>query len=92
MPVSMAERPILTWHRAEPLGRRSPTEPRGFSNWGNPGWTKDYDDGFIGGTLVGNGFVVGGIPLGVELSGTFGDLSSKTSAQPRSSLLSAIDL
>ena len=51
----------------------------GFSNWGNPGWTTDYDeDGFIGGALIGKGFALGGMPLRVELSGTFGDLSSKT--------------
>ena len=51
----------------------------GAANWGNPGWTTDYDDdGFIGGALIGKGFVVGGMPLQVELSGTFGDLSGKS--------------
>ena len=51
----------------------------GFSNWGSPGWTTDYDeDGFIGGALIGKRFAVGGMPLRVELSGTFGDLSGET--------------
>ena len=51
----------------------------GFSNWGNPGWTTDYDeDGFIGGALIGKGFTLGGVHLRAELSGTFGDLSGKT--------------
>ena len=51
----------------------------GFSNWGSPGWTTDYDeDGFIGGALIGKRFSVGGMPLRVELSGTFGDLSGET--------------
>ena len=51
----------------------------GFSNWGNPGWTTDYDeDGFIGGALIGKGFTLGGVHLRAELSGAFGDLSGKT--------------
>ena len=52
----------------------------GFSNWGNPGWTVDYDDaGTVVGVLAGRRFEIGGMPLRVELDGTFGDMSAKTS-------------
>ena len=52
----------------------------GFSNWGNPGWTVDYDDaGTVVGVLVGRRFEIGGMPLRVELDGTFGGMSAKTS-------------
>ena len=51
----------------------------GFSNWGNPGWAVDYDDtGFAGGALIGRRFEIGGMPLRVELDGTFGDMSATT--------------
>ena len=51
----------------------------GFSNWGNPGWTVDYDDaGLVGGVLIGRKFEVGGMPLRIELDGTFGGGSAKT--------------
>lgn len=51
----------------------------GFANWGNPGWTVDYDAaGAVGGLLVGRRFVVGGMPLRIEVDGTFGDVSAST--------------
>jgi opacity protein-like surface antigen len=51
----------------------------GFANWGNPGSTLDYDDdGFVGGVLVGRKFEIGGMPLRIEIDGTFGDLSANT--------------
>ena len=51
----------------------------GFSYTGNPGWTVDYDDaGFAAGALIGRKFEIGGVPLRIELDGTFGDLSAKT--------------
>ena len=51
----------------------------GFANWGNPGWAVDYDDaGFVGGALIGKQFGLGGMPLSIELDGTFGDLSANT--------------
>ena len=52
----------------------------GFSNWGNPGWTVDYDDtGLVGGVLVGRKFEAGGLPLRIELDGTLGGGSARTS-------------
>ena len=52
----------------------------GFSNWGNPGWAVDYDDaGFAAGALIGRKLEIGGVPLRVELDGTFGDMSANTS-------------
>ena len=49
----------------------------GFANWGNPGSVVDYDDsGFVGGALVGKQFKIGGVPLKIELDGTFGSLSA----------------
>ena len=51
----------------------------GFSYSGNPGWAVDYDDaGFAAGALIGRKFEIGGVPLRIELDGTFGDLSAKT--------------
>lgn len=51
----------------------------GFANWGHPGWIVDYDDaGFVGGVLAGKRFEMGGVPLRIELDGTFGDMSGKT--------------
>ena len=51
----------------------------GFANWGNPGWTVDYDAaGEVGGVLVGRRFVVGGVPLRIEVDGTFGDVSASS--------------
>ena len=50
----------------------------GFSS-GNPGWAVDYDDdGFVGGVLIGKKFELGGVPLRIELDGTFGNTSAKT--------------
>ena len=49
----------------------------GFANWGNPGSVVDYDDfGFVVGALVGKNFEIGGVPLRIELDGTFGGLSA----------------
>ena len=51
----------------------------GFSNWGNPGWAVDYDDaGFVGGVLIGRKLQIGGLPLRIELDGTFGGGSART--------------
>ena len=51
----------------------------GFSYTGNPGWAVDYDAaGIVGGVLVGRRFEIGGVPLRVELDGTFGGMSAKT--------------
>ena len=49
----------------------------GFANWGNPGSVVDYDNsGFIGGALIGQKFEIGGVPLRIELDGTFGGVSA----------------
>lgn len=51
----------------------------GFANWGNPGSTVDYDAaGKVGGVLVGRTFDVAGMPLRIEVDGTFGDVSAST--------------
>ena len=51
----------------------------GFSYSGRAGWAVDYDDaGFAAGALIGRKFEIGGVPLRIELDGTFGDLSAKT--------------
>ena len=51
----------------------------GFSYTGTPGWAVDYDDaGTVVGVLIGRRFEIGGVPLRVELDGTFGDMSAKT--------------
>ena len=51
----------------------------GASNWGNPGWTVDYeDDGVAGGILIGRQLTDGRFPLRVEASGAFGDLVAQT--------------
>ena len=60
-----------------PDGRVVDTD--GFSNSGNSGWAVDYhDSGVIGGALIGKKFELGGVPFRIELDGTFGDLSAKT--------------
>ena len=52
----------------------------GFSYSGRAGWAVDYDDaGTVVGVLVGRRFEIGSVPLRVELDGTFGDMSAKTS-------------
>ena len=62
----------------------------GFSYSGNPGWAVNYDDdGFVGGALIGKKFELGGVPLRIELDGTFVNTSAKTNRidprfQPRS--------
>lgn len=51
----------------------------GFANWGHPGSIFDYrNTGFVGGGLIGRKLTLGGVPLRIELDGTFGDLSAKT--------------
>ena len=51
----------------------------GFSNWGKPGWSVDYDDiGGVGGVLLGKKFALGRVPLRLELDSTFGSLSADT--------------
>ena len=51
----------------------------GFSYSGNPGWAVNYDDdGFVGGALIGKKFELGGVPLRIELDGTFVNTSAKT--------------
>ena len=51
----------------------------GFANWGNPGWTVDYDAaGAVGGVLLGRTFAVGDMPLRIEVDGTFGDVSASS--------------
>ena len=53
----------------------------GFADWGNPGSITDYDHrGFAGGVLAGRTFEVNGTRLRLEIDGTFGDLSARTSA------------
>ncbi len=60
-----------------PDGRVVDTD--GFSNSGHSGWAVDYhDSGVIGGALIGKKFELGGVPFRIELDGTFGDLSAKT--------------
>ena len=52
-------------------------DAEGFANWGNPGWSVDYDDtGFTGGALVGKKLETGGVTFRIELDGTFGGLSA----------------
>ena len=51
----------------------------GFANWGNPGWSSDYDStGWVGGAVAGTGFDLGGLPLRVEIEGMFGGASART--------------
>ena len=51
----------------------------GFANWGNPGSVVDYDDaGLVVGALIGKKLNINGVPLRIELDGTFGDLSAET--------------
>ena len=51
----------------------------GFANWGHPGAVLDYDNArFVGGGLIGQKFTIGGVPLRIEVAGTFGDLSATT--------------
>ena len=53
----------------------------GFANWGNPGSVVDYDGaGVLGGALIGKKFAIGGVPLRIELDGTFGYLPAKRDA------------
>lgn len=51
----------------------------GFSNWGNPGWTVDYDDsGLVGGALVGRKFQTKAGRIRLELDGALGDPAAET--------------
>ena len=52
----------------------------GFADWGNPGSTTHYDHrGLVGGVLAGRTFEVDGARLRLEVDGTFGNLSARTS-------------
>ena len=72
----------LGWDLRGRLRRRWPhgqwiVDVDGFANWGNPGSVVDYDaSGFVVGALVGKKFEIGGMPLRIELDGTFGGLSA----------------
>lgn len=53
----------------------------GFADWGNPGSTTEYDKReLVGGVLAGRTFEVNGTRLRLEIDGTFGGLSARTSA------------
>ena len=55
------------------------TDPEGFANWGNPGSSVDYDDtGAVGGVLIGKKIDINGVPIRLELDGTFGEMSAST--------------
>ena len=52
----------------------------GFADWGNPGSVTDYDHRrLVGGVLAGRTFEVDGTRLRLEIDGTFGNLSARTS-------------
>ena len=49
------------------------TDVEGFSNWGNAGWSVEYDrSGFSGGVLAGRKFWWSGLPLRIEIDGMAG--------------------
>ena len=51
----------------------------GFANWGHPGSSVDYDNTEpVGGLLIGKKVNINGIPLRLEIDGTFGDISAST--------------
>lgn len=51
----------------------------GFANWGNPGWSPDYNDsGLVFGMLAGKKFALGGWPLRFEIDATLGDLTARS--------------
>ena len=55
------------------------TDEDGFANWGNSGASVNYEDtGTIGGILIGRHVKINGVPLRLELDGTFGDMSAST--------------
>ena len=55
------------------------TDVDGFANWGNAGWSVDYDDtGTVGGALAGMQFVVDNVRLRLEVDAMAGDHSATT--------------
>ena len=51
----------------------------GFANWGHPGSSVDYDNTEdVGGLLIGKKVNINGMPLRLEIDGTFGNLSAST--------------
>ncbi|MCY4513280.1 MAG: hypothetical protein OXB86_06295 [Bdellovibrionales bacterium] len=51
----------------------------GFANWGHPGSSVDYDDSAtVGGFLIGKKASINGLPVRLELDGTFGKMSAQT--------------
>lgn len=51
----------------------------GFANWGHPGSSVDYDDSAtVGGFLIGKKAYINGLPVRLELDGTFGKISAQT--------------
>ena len=54
-------------------------DTEGFANWGNAGWSVDYDErNPTGGILVGKRITINGVPLKIELDSTFGGVSAST--------------
>lgn len=55
------------------------TDTAGFANWGNQGALSKYNDTKpVGGLLVGKKLRINGVPLRIEMDGTFGDMSAST--------------
>ena len=55
------------------------TDVEGFANWGHPGSSVDYENTEpVGGVLIGKQLRINGVPLRIELDGTFGDMSAST--------------
>ena len=55
------------------------TDVEGFANWGNPGASVSYSDaGSVGGVLIGKRLSIKGMPVRIEVDGTFGDMSAST--------------
>ena len=51
----------------------------GFANWGYPGSSVDYDNTEpVGGLLIGKKVNINGMPVRLEIDGTFGNLSAST--------------
>ena len=54
-------------------------DPRGFGNWGTPGWATDYDGADpVGGVLLGRKFNLDGAGFRIEVDGIFGRMSAGT--------------
>ena len=61
------------------LGENSIVDPQGFANWGEAGWTVDYDDKDpVGGLLFGRSFEFLTLPFRVELDAGLSAVSAKT--------------